>query len=122
MKFQQQKVKNDPTAMSEAQADRRQSNKEGGCVDEESKRVIDNGIFNTVLDAVNVVMQRKQLLNRAEYRDPATDEQTYKIEKSDIREVFKEVGIVKQFAIPRSKSSLSLTTAHSSQSKQSFED
>ena len=54
------------------------------------------------------MIQRKELLGAEHALDSGLSEiDSYKLERSDIREAFKELKIVKRFKVPRSRSSLS---------------
>ena len=54
------------------------------------------------------MIQRKELLGAKRAIDTATSEiDSFKLERSDIREAFKELKIVKKFKVPRTRSSFS---------------
>ena len=56
------------------------------------------------------MIQRKELLGVKRTINSALSEiDSYKLERSDIREAFKELKIVKKFKVPRSRSSFSHT-------------
>ena len=54
------------------------------------------------------MIQRKELLGAKRALDSTLSEiDSYKLERSDIREAFKELKIVKKFKVPRTRSSFS---------------
>ena len=85
---------------------RQGANTAANFLNEMSKRLIDKTIFNSVIDAVSSVIQKKQLLEKDNISSNI-ETQSHKLSRSDIREIFRELKILKQFENnPKGRASL----------------